>query len=56
MTGELDLLWLLVQPGCDYLYPLRDPDPSSPARQSMSELCLVYEAGSNRGWWEAANA
>jgi hypothetical protein len=31
MTGRLDLLWLPRQPGCDRLYPQRDPDLSSPA-------------------------
>jgi hypothetical protein len=24
--------------------------------QSMSNLCLIYEADSNRGWWEAVGA
>jgi hypothetical protein len=24
--------------------------------KSMSELCLIYVADSNRGWWEAADA
>jgi hypothetical protein len=45
----LNLLWLHDQPGCDRFYPLRDPDPSPQQAKPVPELCLAYEADSDRG-------
>jgi hypothetical protein len=56
MTGGLDLLWLRGQLGCDWLYPLRDLGSSSQQAESVSELCLIYEANSDWGWWKVTGA
>jgi hypothetical protein len=35
-----------------YAFQIRLPQLA----KSVSELCLIYEADSNQGWWEVAGA
>jgi hypothetical protein len=56
MAGRVDLLWLLEQPGCDWLYPQRICIRLPQRVKSVSELCLIYKTDSNQGWWEVVGA